>query len=327
MPEPVQTQDGTSAASASSGTPGSAASAATSPHQTSPGSTTGANAGAAGAAAGASGGQHAAGQQAGQSGSPSAGAGSAAGNGSAAADSRDGWHPPHVNRRLSRENAELKRNVQAMQAQLAVINGITPPRNAAPANLPPGVSQEDVDRARQEFALFHPGLSRLADVLGDDNRMNRLIAYLEAENDPIEDIQSSHWRDRGTWAMREIAAEAKEQIGDLTDRGQRLLLNTFNALLRSDDEFFQRYAAGDPQLIVDFVNDYKAGILDPYHTSRASAAASTVSRARTLPRGGASSSVVPAGAAAEGALDANDPDAIHKRAFQHMQQRRQGAAA
>lgn len=214
-----------------------------------------------------------------------------------------------------------------MQAQIAAINGIAPPRTSAPVNLPPGVSQEDVERARQEFAIFHPGLSRLADVLADEDRMNRLVAYLEAENDPIEDIRSSHWQERGTWAVREIAAVAKEEIGELSERGRALLLSTFNALLRTDDEFFQRYAAGDPQLIVDFVNDYKAGLLDPYHTSRASAAASTVSRARTLPRSGASSSVVPAGAPAEGALNQNDPDAIHKRAFQRMQQRRQGAAA
>jgi hypothetical protein len=182
-----------------------------------------------------------------------------------------------------------------------------------------------IDQARQEFALVHPRAAKLFDAL-DDEKLGRLLTFLDSGYSLVDEMNEHRWRDLGARTVRAIDSAVKEHIGDLSDKGRAKLLHTFDSLLRSDQDFFERYQAGDPQLVTDFVTEYKQDVLDPYHTSRASAAASTVSRARTLPRGGASSTVIPAGQGGEPALDANDPDAIHRRSFQRMRARMASAA-
>jgi hypothetical protein len=187
------------------------------------------------------------------------------------------------------------------------------------------VTLEMVEAARAEFALVHPRLARLAEL--DDEKLDRLLKFVDTGITSFESSEENQWKRHGAAVMRSLQSEVKTQVGELTERGMGKLIATFNSLLRTDDDFFERYANGDPQLVVDFVNEYKTDVLDPYHTSRASASTTTVARTRTLPRAGASSTVVPAGAAGEPALDPKDPDAIHKRAFQRMEQRRKAVAA
>jgi hypothetical protein len=296
------TQDGQAGAASTGTTTGSSTTAETSPHQPS-----GAQAGT-GTAASAASGQN--GQQAGQQ---AAQAGQ--GNGRTAAEDRSNWHPPHVNRRLSREVAEYRRQAEQARQQLAALTGIQPPQNTG-RRLPQGVTEEQVSQALQELDVIVPGIGKLV----ENGRLDKLIQFLDSGMESVTQQQQQYYRSQGAQTIRALESEVQEQIGQLTQRGMGKLVTAFYAQLQNDEEFFERWQQGDPRLITEFVNEYKSDVLDPYHTSRASSAAGTVARARTLPRGGNTSAIVP-GQSQEPPLDPNDPDAVHKRAFARMQAR------
>lgn len=224
-------------------------------------------------------------------------------------------------RQSSRELAEARRALDQARSQLAAVTGIQPPKVAPSARLPEGVTEEMLQRARDEFGIVMPHLSKLT-----AEQVDKLVNFLE--NGGItqsEETTNRMWARHGSDTVRQIHATVKAEIGELSQKGMDKILRAFHSNLQTDQDFYERYQAGDSTLVAEFVNEYKADLLDPYHTSRAGAAASTITRARTLPRAGASSSVVPAGrGAADAELDPADEDAVHKRAFQRM--RAAGAA-
>lgn len=312
------TQDG-SAGTASTSTTGSstAATTATSPHQA-----TGTTAGSDSSTAGATG--TGAGQQNNTAGN-SGGGTTSAGAGAGATEDRSKWHPPHVNQRLSGENGKLKSEVQRLRDQIAAVTGITPPKQEPARRLPQGVTEEMIQAAREEFALIHPELAEFGSA---KELLATLKEFVEKDLPAFRDQHSHYWKQIGAVTGRSLQAEIKTQIGELSPRALRALYSDFKASLESDDEFYERYQAGDPQLTADFIADYKKELLDTYHTRQVAAttaaASGSVTKAQRLPRGGNSSTVIPA-AQAEGKPKTEEE--LHSRAWKRIQERRAATAA
>lgn len=304
------TQDGTT--TGGSTTPG------TSPHQTGQtGATSGASAAGGGAAAAAATGTTEGG---------SATTSGATGSGQTAED-RSKWHPPHVNKRLSKENGTLKQQLDQMRNQMAALTGIAPPAPAGPARrLPQGVTEDMVESARQEFALIYG--EKASRLLSDEKLLDTFFEFVEKDLPEFRDSRTSQWKTLGTSHGRALNAEIKAQIGDMSDVGKAKIFASFKHELETNEEFFDRYQLSDPDLSREFVASYKQEVLDPYHTRQTStataAASSTVVRGRALPKGGSSSTVVPAGQSAQ---EPKDEDARHRGAFQRFKQRRDAASA
>lgn len=306
------TQDGTAGAASTSTTGSStAATTGTSPHQTPAASDSSA------AAAGT-------GQQSNTTGNSGGGNGSV-GAGTGATEDRSKWHPPHVNQRLSGEKAKLALELKQAREQLAAVTGITPPKQEPARRLPQGVTEEMIQAAREEFALIHPELAEFASA---KELLQTLREFAEKDLPAFRDQHSHYWKQIGAVTGRALQAEIKSQIGELSPRGLSALYSDFKTLLETNDEFYDRYQAGDPQLTADFIAEYKKEILDPYHTRQASTAlaASTgaVVKAQRLPRGGNSSTVIPAAQAEE---KPKTEEALHKRAWDRIQERRKASAA
>ena len=310
----IETQDG-AAGTASTGTTGSTAAATTgtTPHQAT-GTTAGGNSQGAGAtsAGGAT------------SAAPAGNSGGGNGSGTGAtSEDRSKWHPPHVNQRLSGENGKLKQEAQRLREQLAAVTGITPPKQETPRELPDGVTEADIARARKEFALVYPELAGM-----DAETLTAIREFVENDLPQFRDQHQHYWNQIGTSTGRALQSEIKSQIGDLSPKGTAALYGAFKTLLESNDEFYERYRAGDPQLITDFIAEYKTEVLDVYHTrqtSAATAAASgTVARATRLPRGGTTSTVIPAAQQEE---KPKTEEALHKRAWNRIQEKRRAATA
>lgn len=312
-----ESQDGTAGTASTSATGSSSATTGTSPHQTAA-STTDGNTHSAAAATSAVGQQN---SIAGNSGGGATSAG--AGTGQATED-RSKWHPPHVNQRLSGENGRLKSEAQRLREQLAAITGITPPKQEPTRELPDGVTEQDIARARKEFALVFPELAEFGSA---KELLQTLREFAEKDLPAFRDQHQHYWSQIGAVTGRQLQAEIKSQVGELSQRGLAALYSDFKTLLETNDEFYTRYAAGDPQLITDFIADYKKEVLDPYHTRQASSAAAAattaVTRAARLPRGGNTSTVIPAGQTAAEPKTAEDR---HRQSFRRMRERATAAA-
>jgi hypothetical protein len=217
---------------------------------------------------------------------------------------------------LTRQQQELQRQLEDARRQIGALTGVVPPAAAPSRRLPQGVTEEHVQQALQELDLVIPGIGKLV----ENGRLDRLLSFLDEGLPQVQEQGQHYWRTRGAETIRTLQTEVKTQIGEISQRGMQRLMASFHAELSANEEFFERWQAGDPNLVSEFISEYKQDVLDPYHTSRASGTASSVARARTLPRGGNTSSVVP-GQSGEPALDPKDEDAVHKRAFQRMRAR------
>lgn len=224
---------------------------------------------------------------------------------------------------MSRENATLKQQIEETRRQLAALTGIQPPAAPSRPQLPQGVTEEMLEQARQELFLVHPGLAKLT-----PEKIEQLLTFLDNDAPTLVQSRDQVWTSVGRNAATALKTEIAKEIPNISERGMQRLYGAFYNMLQTDQDAFERYTAGDPSLITEFVNDYKQDVLDPYHTGRASAATGSVAAAQRLPRGGSSSSVVPAARTTGEQLDPNDEDAIHKRAFKRLRERvAQGAAA
>jgi len=150
--------------------------------------------------------------------------------------------------------------------------------------------------------------------------IEKLNTFLESGMQSVEQQQQHYYRQLGTQTIRSLETEVTSSIGQVSKRGMGRIVAAFHSELSSNEEFFERWEQGDPTLITEFVNDYRTDVIEPHSAVRTSSAASTVARARTLPRGGNSSAIVP-GQPQEAALDPNDEDAVHKRAFARVKAR------
>lgn len=206
--------------------------------------------------------------------------------------------------------------------------GLDPQRSQR--QLPEGVTEQQIEVARQELDLIHPGLGKIVSLLSKEGMLEQFEAFMSNELPAFRDQNDTYWKQLGTNTQRSLKTEAEAQIGKLTDRATRKMFGMFKSLLESDDEFYGRYESGDPDLVRDFITEYKEDYLDPYHTKQTSGAAGNIARNRNLPRGGTGNGagVAPAGnQAGEEQLDPKDEDSIHKRAFRRFQTRRQAATA
>ena len=215
-------------------------------------------------------------------------------------------------REVSRRAQQLEHELNTERQRTRALAGLEPP--APGRRLPQGVSQADVDRAREELLLVYPELQT----------MQEQQAAFQEQQRQLQEFQAHHWRNLGAQTVRTLESTMKEQIGDLSPKGKQALVATFFHRLQTDEQFFNRYENGDPQLVSDFIGEYKSELLDPYHTRRSTSATATITAARSLPRGGNTSAIAPAARSAE-ALDPADEDAVHKRAFRRFQARKAAA--
>jgi hypothetical protein len=177
-----------------------------------------------------------------------------------------------------------------------------------------------IEAARQEFGVVFPEYAKLS-----SEKIDQLLGLLDTMPQ-LQQHTDHYWKQLGSTTLRSLDSAVKDQIGELSKEGKQAVYGTLFNLLQTDEGLFERYQMGDPSLISDFVNYYKTHVLDPYHTRRASSATATIQAARKLPRGGNTSSIAPA-AGSQAALDPDDEDAIHKRAFTRMKQRIAGTQA
>jgi hypothetical protein len=320
MPEPNQNDQNAGATGTGTTTStGGQTTAGTSPHQA-----TGTGAPNASATATPPGGGSTTG-----TGAPGATGSAADGTAAAATRSTAQQNPPQdsgVARRLARDLGNAKRELEQARQQIAAITGLTPPRPQAPARrLPQGVTDEMIQQAQAEFEIIHPRLAKLAAL--PDEVLEEFLGFVEKRGwSSIEEVTNRDWNRSAAATTRALNSEIKEQLGAVSEKTNARIFGAFRAELQSNDEFFQRYEAGDPDLVREFIADYKAdfeGFSTRQAASTTTAASGTVARARTLPRGGTTSTVVPG----QTETKPKTEDELHSRAWKRVQDARRASGA
>ncbi len=235
-----------------------------------------------------------------------------------------GPNQENAHRRLQGENNRLRREMEQMRNQFGAAMGFTP--SGGRRELPEGVTEDAINAAAQELELVHPGLGKLVKTLGAEGMIEKLTQLLNDDLPAFRQTSELTLRQQGFQMKRGLDTAIKATFGDkATDKGKQRIYAAFAHALDTDDEILARYEAGDPELATDFIKDYAESL--PFQTQQAAhqQQTTTVVRGRQLPRGGSASTVLPGHGQQEPALDPNDEDARHKRAFSRMQQRRQAA--
>lgn len=218
------------------------------------------------------------------------------------AEDRSNWVPPHRIRETTSRAQQLERELHIERSRVAALSGVRPP--SAP---------EDPETAaiRQQFQKLYPGLAKLESMADKFERL--------ADFDPSTvTAQTEHyWSSLGNQTLSQLDAKVKDVVGgDLTPRAQMFMHQAFITFVQSDRELQSRYAAQDPALLTEFLQEYQNGILDPYRRKVTTAQAPRNEAVRRMPRGGAGTSAIPGGT--PNRIPVADTDEFHKSAWENF---------
>jgi hypothetical protein len=197
-------------------------------------------------------------------------------------EDRSNWVPSHVVRQRTEELTKLQQQLAFEQQRVAALSGVklpAPPRNP------------EHDQIRNQLYEIAPELKELAEL---KEKIKALSGFDPKEFQALKDSQQQSWQVYGNSTLRTLIDKAKEAYGgaDLSPKALRRISSAFASELQEDQEFRERYEAGDLSIIDEFIADYRGSVLDPYRRQSAAAAAPNMAAARRLPRGGGSTPVV-----------------------------------
>lgn len=183
-----------------------------------------------------------------------------------------------------------------------------------------------IEEARRAFDQVYPGASQLFDKLPI---LAKLLGALEAQRIDPEQLFSQlpsvmesaghTWQQHARTALTSIYGQIAKDFGvdRLTPRQQSAVGREFMAWLSEDQTGARvdRYSQSDPELLGEFLTEYRSGFIDPL---RRTADAGTMSRAGAVgrlpaaPRPGAAPAPAPAAKLT--------PDQVHDNAWQTFRQ-------
>lgn len=219
-------------------------------------------------------------------------------------EDRSNWVPSHVVRERTERAQQLERELYLERQRVAALSGVKPP-----------TAPQDPETAaiRKQLEAMYPDLAEL-------KAMREELARLkDIDPDAMKRAAQQPWVIHGSQVLSLLESKVKAAYGgaDLTPKAMSRLQRLFVQEMESDPQLTARYERGDLSIIDEFVQDYTAGMLDPYRRSTTVAQQPRQDAARRLPRGGAGSAI--AAGPARPTVKPTDGDAFHRAAFDAYQ--------
>lgn len=226
-------------------------------------------------------------------------------------EDRSSWVPPHRLNEITQQARQAALEARRYRAMLEAGTGVT---LRQPENIDPRIAD-----AREAFEQVFPGsgefftralprLMQLAQAMEQGNISPEMFQRL-----PDALSATDHqWRQHGRQVLNTVYSEMAKDYGveSLSPYQQRVLGTAFTDWLSQDVQLQERYANNDPNLVKEFLTEYRSGFVDPL---RRSADAATIARGRmtgalpAVPRTG--------GAPPPPASPAPVGDEVHDRAW------------
>jgi hypothetical protein len=224
------------------------------------------------------------------------GAGSAAASGFSYAEDRSKWIPPHRLKEIEdRANArvrDLQGRHQSLEQRVRALMGVAEPADPKVA---------EVKKAFREL------MPELGMVLDNPDKFKKLLDWLDKGGpDSMGSFEGASWRRHAQGMVTSALSEFAKATGTTVEKLPQGALGRMAAQLQSfiamdrTGQRNERYEAGDPSLVTEFVKDLVGFYVDPYRQQRTTAVAETVQRGRRLPAA-TRQAAAPGPGAAEGA--------------------------
>lgn len=181
----------------------------------------------------------------------------------------------------------------------------------------------EIQEARSAFERVYPGLSQLEEAV--PGLLKLAQAMSQGGFDPTmltrlpEVFQATEhgWAQQGRAVLNTIYSELQKDYGStdgLTPRQQHVIGTAFESWLRDDQQRIQRYSMNDNKLITEFIEEYRAGFINPFRRTADATRMNAGNRNSALPPAPRGSGVAPPAGGAPN--DNSNPDAVHDRAWE-----------